>query len=218
MGRAIVSLLGPRVTHVARQRVQIGIACFVVSQPAPAGHPPTLPPPTGREKMRAMTVHLDDDSRTDEALALQTTVFETDAQLKKHLDRTPASIKQLIVRFGIGAIAALTLVSVFTAFASRRVGTQQAIDDARNATLYIAKGIVETNASDGLFSNDRATREAAIEQLDTPIRSAVLRGSLVRVKLWAPDGTIIYSDRRALIGQKFGLDEDKEEMFANSDP
>ena len=41
---------------------------------------------------------------------------------------------------------------MFTAFASRRVGTEQAIDDARNATLYIAKGVIETNASDGLFS------------------------------------------------------------------
>jgi len=89
--------------------------------------------------MRAMTVHLDDDSRTDEAPPPQTTVFETDAQLKEHLDRTPASLKQLIVRFGIGAIAALTLVSMFTAFASRRVGTQQAIKDARIATSYIAR-------------------------------------------------------------------------------
>jgi hypothetical protein len=78
-----------------------------------------------------MTTHVADETRIDGPPPVQTTVFETDAQLKKHLDRTPASIKQLIVRFGIGAVAALTLVSVFTAFASRRVGTEQAIDDAR---------------------------------------------------------------------------------------
>jgi len=166
--------------------------------------------------MRAMTVHLDDDSRTDEAPPPQTTVFETDAQLKEHLDRTPASLKQLIVRFGIGAIAALTLVSMFTAFASRRVGTQQAIKDARIATSYIAKGIIETNASDDLMSSDPKTRKEAFNRLNGPIKS-VLTDALVRVKLWTADGTIIYSDQPKLVGQNFTLDDDKAEMFANND-
>ncbi|HEY0520471.1 MAG TPA: histidine kinase [Ilumatobacteraceae bacterium] len=160
-----------------------------------------------------MSTHVADEPRTSSAAPVQTTVFETDAQLKKHLDRTPASIKQLIIRFSIGAIAALTLVSVFTAFASRRVGTTQAIRDARSATLYIAKGVIETNASDGLLKGDHN----AIAQLDIPVRAAVLRGDLVRIKLWTPQGTIVYSDEKALIGRTFVLDSDKAEMFAKND-
>jgi two-component system NarL family sensor kinase len=154
-----------------------------------------------------------DEPRTGSAAPLQTTVFETDAQLKKHLDRTPASIKKLIIRFSIGAIAALTLVSVFTAFASRRVGTERAIAEARNATFYIAKGVIETNASDGLFSGD----PTAVQRLDDRVDAAVIRGSLVRVKLWSKEGQIIYSDQEELIGQTFVLDDDKAEMFANND-
>ena len=160
-----------------------------------------------------MSTHVADEPRTSSAGPLQTTVFETDAQLKKHLDRTPASIKKLIIRFSIGAIAALTLVSVFTAFASRRVGTERAIADARNATFYIAKGVIETNADDGLREGD----PVAISRLDNRVHAAVLSGSLVRIKLWTQDGTIIYSDEKALIGQKYVLDADKAEMFANND-
>ena len=157
-----------------------------------------------------MSTHVADEPRTSSAAPLQTTVFETDAQLKKHLDRTPASIKQLIIRFSIGAIAALTLVSVFTAFASRRVGTDQAIADAKNATFYIAKGVIETNADNGLLTRN----QDSIQRLDDLVQKAVLSGPLVRIKLWTEDGTIIYSDEKALIGQNYTLDADKAEMFA----
>ena len=154
-----------------------------------------------------------DEPRTNAATPLQTTVFETDAQLKKHLDRTPASIKQLIVRFSIGAVAALTLVSLFTAFASRRVGTEQAIGDARTATYYIAKGVIETNADDALFKRD----PTALALMDNRVHDAVLSPTLVRVKIWATDGTILYSDEPRLVGQTFELDADKASLFATRD-
>jgi two-component system, NarL family, sensor kinase len=160
-----------------------------------------------------VSTHVADEPRTGSAASVQTTVFETDAQLSKHLDRTPASIKQLIIRFSIGAIAALTLVSVFTAFASRSFGTKQAIDQARNATFYIAKGVIETNADDGLLTGNPESRA----HLDNRVHAAVLSGGLVRVKLWTKDGTIIYSDEPKLIGEKYELDADKAEMFANND-
>jgi signal transduction histidine kinase len=155
-----------------------------------------------------------DDPRTGSSAPLQTTVFETDAQLKKHLDRTPASIRQLIIRFGIGAVAALTLVSMFTAFASRRVGTEQAIAEARKVTLTIAKGVIETNADNKLFDGD----PTELQRLDRVVHSgAVLSGSLVRVKLWTEQGKIIYSDEPQLVGQTFTLDADKAAMFAAHD-
>jgi two-component system, NarL family, sensor kinase len=160
-----------------------------------------------------VSTHVADEAHTGPAAPLKTSVFETDAQVEQHLDRTPASIRQLIIRFSIGAVAALTLVSVFTAFASRSFGTERAIAEARQATRYIAKGVIETNADDKLLEGDAAS----LDRLDKLVRSAVLTGSLARVKLWTEDGTIIYSDESRLIGQKFALDEDKAEMFAIGD-
>jgi two-component system, NarL family, sensor kinase len=158
-----------------------------------------------------VSTHVADDPRTSSEAPLQTTVFETDDQLKRHLDRTPASIRQLIVRFGIGAVIALILVSTVTAFASRRVGTDQAIAQARTVTLTIAKSVIETNADNQVISGDRA----ALERLDRVVRKAVLTQSLVRVKLWTPDGTVVYSDEPKLIGRKFVLSADEAELFEN---
>jgi hypothetical protein len=156
-----------------------------------------------------VSTHVADDPRTGSAEPpLQTSVFETDAQLKKHLDRTPASIRQLVVRFGIGAVAALTLVSMFTAFTSRSIGEKQAIKEAKEITLIIAKGVIETNADDALLHGD----PAAIERLDKAVTSGVLNGSLVRVKLWTQDGTIIYSAHRAEICPRRGQSPDVREQ------
>lgn len=41
------------------------------------------------------------------------------------------------------------------------------------------------------------------EDLDRFVGTAVLRGDFVRVKLWAPDGRILYSDDRRLVGRRF---------------
>lgn len=49
--------------------------------------------------------------------------------------------------------------------------------------------------------------------LDAFVDSAVLRGDFVRVKLWSPDKTILYSDQPELIGRQFELDEDFDTMF-----
>ncbi|MEZ5225737.1 MAG: hypothetical protein R2710_03425 [Acidimicrobiales bacterium] len=39
-------------------------------------------------------------------------------------------------------------------------------------------------------------------------------GSLVRVKIWSADGTIVYSDEGRLIGEQFELDDESVELLA----
>ncbi|MBI4260325.1 MAG: hypothetical protein HY658_07135 [Actinobacteria bacterium] len=41
--------------------------------------------------------------------------------------------------------------------------------------------------------------------LDRFVASAILRGDFVRVKLWSPEGRILYSDDRRLVGRTFAL-------------
>ena len=50
-----------------------------------------------------------------------------------------------------------------------------------------------------------ATSERELAALDASTRIHVLGGDTVRVKLWAPDGTIVYSDEPSLIGEQFAL-------------
>jgi signal transduction histidine kinase len=61
----------------------------------------------------------------------------------------------------------------------------------------------------------------AIAALDRVVRDKVLLGSLARVKIWAPDGRIVYSDEPLLIGSVFPLAEDQTAALASgitSDP
>jgi signal transduction histidine kinase len=49
------------------------------------------------------------------------------------------------------------------------------------------------------------------------VREFVLRGSLVRVKIWREDGTIVYSDEPRLIGEQFTLGEDEREILRSGE-
>jgi two-component system NarL family sensor kinase len=100
---------------------------------------------------------------------------------------------------------------VVTAFIARRIGTSQAIDDADRVAALTAGSTLEPALDDGIVTMD----PASIERLDAVVRSQLIGGSLVRVKLWSGDGTIVYSDESRLIGQRFGLDEDELAVFAN---
>ncbi|GBE25805.1 sensor histidine kinase LiaS [bacterium BMS3Bbin02] len=53
----------------------------------------------------------------------------------------------------------------------------------------------------------------ALAILDNAVRLNLLGSDTLRVKLWLPDGTIIYSDEPALIGKRFGLSEDRIAAF-----
>jgi len=117
----------------------------------------------------------------------------------------PISVASFVVRFAIAGFVALVFVAIFTAVASRRVGTEQATDEAKRVAFVSASGIIAPLLDDDVLSMERAT----LDRVDASVRDFVLQGSLVRVKIWRADGTILYSDEPRLIGQQFGLDENE---------
>src|SRR5262249_5525355 len=50
--------------------------------------------------------------------------------------------------------------------------------------------------------------------LDPQIKSVMMHDHVVRVKLWAKDGTLLYSDEPELISQKFDVEDDLLEAFS----
>ncbi len=122
-----------------------------------------------------------------------------------HIATQSTSVRGVFGRFALAGFIALTAVAAISAWLSQREGRQQAISDARDITRLIAVGVVEPSVTNELVNLDP---EGAL-QMDEVMRRSVIQGSLVRVKIWRDDGTILYSDRRSLIGQKFTLDEDE---------
>jgi signal transduction histidine kinase len=112
-------------------------------------------------------------------------------------------------QFALAGLVALTIVGLATSIASRRIGEREAIVDARTTTLIKAQSAVEPALTDGLLSGE----PAAEARLSAAVRSVVIDGSLVRVKIWTEDGTIAYSDEPRLIGAAYTLGRDEKEAI-----
>jgi two-component system, NarL family, sensor kinase len=135
--------------------------------------------------------------------------FESSESVGHRLSFEPVSVRALVLRFALAGLVATILVAVVTAFASVSVGTDLAINDARRSTWVTAVGIIEPALDDGILQQD----SDSLERLDSAVRENVLRGSLVRVKVWGPDGKILYSDEPRLIGATFSLDKHEAALF-----
>lgn len=110
-----------------------------------------------------------------------------------------------VIQFALVGAAALAIVALALSVASRRVGEREAIVEARSEALVKAQGLVEPALAEGLLEGD----PDAIAALDEVVQSDVLSDSLVRVKVWSEDGTILYSDEPRLIGATYELGEEE---------
>jgi two-component system NarL family sensor kinase len=110
------------------------------------------------------------------------------------------------------ALTVLVLVAVglLGSVAARRVAEREAVNDAAQRAGVLAEAVVEPALLDSIVDRD----PAAIAQLDTAVRQNVLGSSIVRVKFWLPDGTIIYSDESRLVGRTFDLGPSERAVLA----
>jgi two-component system NarL family sensor kinase len=111
------------------------------------------------------------------------------------------SAGRTVAVFLLAALVALAVASVGALLVVRQITDREAIRQAKELTRLAATSAVEPDVSDALLRGD----SRAIAQLDSSVRRRVLREPVVRVKLWTPSGRIVYSDERALIGQRFAL-------------
>jgi two-component system, NarL family, sensor kinase len=124
---------------------------------------------------------------------------------------TDPSVAGAVGRFALAGIVAFAVVGVVSFLVLRDVGTSEALKNAREVTQIVGRGIVEPNLGEGLIRG----RPAALRRFDRLIRARVLRDPIVRVKLWAPSGRVVYSDDSALIGQRFKLGADEVASLRN---
>ncbi len=134
----------------------------------------------------------------------------TDPRRRGTSANEPVSVRALVTRFALTGFVALVVVAMITAIVSRRVATEQAITDAQRVAWVSGQGIIAPGLTDAVIANDRT----ALQALDEKVRRFVLRGSLVRVKIWTADGTIVYSDEPRLIGEQFVVGAETRAVLA----
>jgi len=122
----------------------------------------------------------------------------------------PPSVRAAVLKFALGGLAATLVLAGVTALALARISRVEAVKDAKRLTELVGRQIVEPRLTDGVLRQD----PKAIARFDRVIRSGVRRGDFVRVKLWRPDGRIVYSDEPRLRGVRFRLDHEEREVLA----
>jgi two-component system, NarL family, sensor kinase len=116
--------------------------------------------------------------------------------------------RSVITRFATGTLIAIAIAVVGGYFALRAV----AIDEAKRQTRTRVKdvrNVVEVAVTDGLLKG----RAGAIRRVDDVVVSRVLSNSIVRVKIWSPDGRVLYSDESAEIGGRYALDAGQHRLL-----
>lgn len=107
---------------------------------------------------------------------------------------------------GLGLALLLTVVLGFSITAS----AERHLLEARAALVHGVVGQLPE------LPVDRPASDAERAAYDVAVRTFVLGGETERVKVWAADGTIIYSDAEELIGEKFELSPTALKAFSGT--
>jgi two-component system, NarL family, sensor kinase len=123
-------------------------------------------------------------------------------------DRRQPSVAGAVAQFALAGLAVLAVFLVGSLVVLRDLGRTEALRDARQYATLTGQGIVEPVVRAEVLEGD----PAALEAVDLVVQERVLGERIARVKIWALDGRIVYSDEPRLIGSRYALDESKLEV------
>ena len=130
--------------------------------------------------------------------------------LRRAARRAPARHAAL-TQFALSSFALLIVVAAIGAVTLKHLATNEALSDARSVTVAFSNGVLRREVTPGVLRGD----PAALAELDRTVHETVLGNPIVRVKVWTPDGLIVYSDAHALIGRRFPLPQDLRAALAD---
>lgn len=115
------------------------------------------------------------------------------------------SPRRVVAQLLLGVLAAIVLVGVLGSLAAQRLAEREAVNDAATMAGVIAEAVVQPALTDELVAGD----PQALATFDAVVRRSVLSDNVVRVKLWTPQGRVVYADEPQLVGRTFTLDADQ---------
>jgi two-component system, NarL family, sensor kinase len=124
-------------------------------------------------------------------------------------DGASPSISHEVTKFVAASLVASLVFVLASLLLLRHLGREDAVRDSRATARLAAGGIVEPNLENGLLRGD----PQALARLDRVVQERVLSSDIVRVKIWSADGRVLYSDEPRLIGARYPLGENKQEVL-----
>ena len=121
----------------------------------------------------------------------------------------PIRMSRVFGQVVAAALVVLTVVAVGGLYASRKVAERQAVNDAGQTTDLLAESAVQPALEDALLTGSAAS----LARLDVAVRTRVLGHAVVRVKIWTPQGRILYSDESRIVGSTFPLGDEEQSVL-----
>ena len=112
-------------------------------------------------------------------------------------------IRNALIQFVVRSVLAAVLVGVATLLVARSMSERVAIDEARTRGDAFARAVAAPMVT-AAVRNGSAPETAAFASV---MEGRLRQGSIVHMKLWGVDGTVLWSDEAALIGRTFRLEE-----------
>jgi two-component system, NarL family, sensor kinase len=115
-----------------------------------------------------------------------------------------------VLEFALSGLLSVLIIGVIAIFAFRAIAREEALDEAKDLTRVTAAAVIEPGLTAALVRGDRV----ALARFDKDLNRRALRiAGIERIKLWAPDGRIVYSDEPRLIGRRYSLEEEELDIL-----
>jgi two-component system, NarL family, sensor kinase len=121
------------------------------------------------------------------------------------------SRRQIVTRFIAASVAGLVLLVALGALLAYTAARLEALAEARREANFVVDHAITGHIPDSILTQD----PKAVAAFDALVRKEVLPDGVVRVKLWRPDGTIVYSDEKRLRGKRYALGEEERKALSS---
>jgi signal transduction histidine kinase len=118
-------------------------------------------------------------------------------------------VRAAVLRYVTWSVLVVMVLGVGTLV----IGHNLARDGAERDARLRGASIAQTIAAPLVDSQVRAGNPAALRRLGLVLRNRMSDGSIRHMKLWSRDGTLIWSDESALVGNRYPLAADVRELF-----
>jgi two-component system NarL family sensor kinase len=119
------------------------------------------------------------------------------------------AVRWTLVSMTVTAALAFVAVGTGAVYVANRIAREDALAEAERSARSIAETVFGPSLSAAMAGNVEA-----ITRLRGVVRARSEDGSLVRVKVWDRDGTVVYSDESSLIGRRFTSDGEVAAVLA----
>jgi signal transduction histidine kinase len=113
-----------------------------------------------------------------------------------------SQVWRALARFAFFGTIALLAVVAGTIVIAEKATRGEMLRHAQRTTASVAETIIAPLADEDLRDGDPGT----VSRLDDVMKARMKDGSVLRVKVWSEDGTVLWSDDPRLIGRRFELE------------